>query len=152
MGLKIDKIDRQILELIQENGRIKQSELAHKVKLSEPSLGERLKHLEEKKIIEKYFAKVNPKKLGKDIAAFIEVKVDSSKHYVNFIQSCYLNPEILECHAVTGNGSHILKIRTENTAFLEKLLSTIQKWKGVTSTRTSLVLSTHKETMKISTL
>jgi Lrp/AsnC family transcriptional regulator, leucine-responsive regulatory protein len=55
-------------------------------------------------------------------------------------------PEVLECHSVTGEGSHILKIRTENTTTLEKLLSKIQSWPGVKSTRTSIVLTTHKET------
>ncbi|MBV6477353.1 MAG: hypothetical protein HGGPFJEG_00091 [Ignavibacteria bacterium] len=57
--------------------------------------------------------------------------------------------DILECHAITGEGSHILKIRTENTSSLEKLLSKIQSWPGVKSTKTNLVLSSHKETTEI---
>jgi len=57
--------------------------------------------------------------------------------------------EVLECHSITGDGSHLLKIRTENTTTLEKLLSKIQKWPGVKSSKTSIVLSTHKETFEI---
>jgi len=147
--IKLDEIDLHILELIQENGRIKQSELASTVKLSEPSLSERLHKLEGKGIIEGYFAKVNPKMLGKDVTAFIEVKVDNSKHYPTFIKQVNVAVEILECHAVTGKGSHLIKIRTENTSTLERFLAKIQTWTGVTSTLTSVVLSTHKETLKL---
>jgi Lrp/AsnC family leucine-responsive transcriptional regulator len=57
--------------------------------------------------------------------------------------------EILECHAITGAGSHLLKIRTDNTAGLERVLSQIQSWKEVQHTRTSVVLSTTKETLNI---
>ena len=58
--------------------------------------------------------------------------------------------EILECHSITGEGSHMLKIRTENTTSLEKLLSKIQSWPGVKSSKTSIVLSTLKETTNLS--
>ncbi len=150
MDIKLDETDLYILELLQENGRIRQSELASIIKLSEPSLSDRLRKLEEKKIIEKYFAKINAKLLGKDITAFIEVKVDSSKHYPNFIKQVNASEEILECHAVTGNASHLLKVRTDNTNSLERLLAKIQTWSGITQTMTSVVLSTTKETMKVS--
>ena len=70
---------------------------------------------------------------------------ESSKHYKEFIEAVKDTYEILECHSVTGDGSHILKIRTKNTSTLEKLLSKIQSWKGVRSTRTSIVLTTIKE-------
>ena len=53
---------------------------------------------------------------------------------------------MLECHSVTGQGSHLLKIRAENTAALERLLAEIQAWPGVQWTTTSIVLSTLKET------
>ncbi len=74
---------------------------------------------------------------------------DSSAHYKDFIHHAQNSPEILECHSITGDGSHVLKIRTENTSSLEKLLAKIQSWKGVRSTRTSIVLSSHKETFSI---
>jgi Lrp/AsnC family transcriptional regulator, leucine-responsive regulatory protein len=141
----IDDIDLTILEILQKNGRTRRNDIAHTVGLSIPSVSERLKKLEENNIILGYHAVLNPQKLGKDITAFIKVSVDSSKHYTSFIDHMKLNDEILEAHAITGEGTHLLKVRTENTASLEKLLSKIQAWSGVVNTSTSLVLSTQKE-------
>ena len=60
------------------------------------------------------------------------------------------HPEVLECHSVTGQGSHLLKIRTDSTSTLEGLLAEIQAWPGVQWTTTSIVLSTIKETSALS--
>ena len=57
--------------------------------------------------------------------------------------------EILECHSVTGRGSHILKIRVENSQAFEDLLYEIQNWPGVSRTQSNVVLSTYKETVEI---
>lgn len=149
MGHSVDDTDFKILELLQTDARIKRNEIAEKIGLSLPSVTDRMNKLEESGIIESYFTKLNHKSLGKDITAFIFVTSDSSAHYRDFISHAQQNPEILECHSVTGDGSHILKIRTSNTSSLEKLLAKIQSWKGVRSTRTSIVLSTHKETLSI---
>jgi len=146
----IDAIDRSILEILQKNGRTRRNDLAEQVGLSLPSVSERLRKLEESGIIAGYTAIVNPQKLGKDITAFIMVTIDTSKHYHNFVEHAGAIEEILECHAITGEGSHVLKIRTENTATLERLLAKIQSWPGVTGTRTHLVLSTSKESSVIS--
>jgi len=74
---------------------------------------------------------------------------ESSKHFQSIVEHSQKLKEVLECHSITGDGSHILKIRTENTTTLEKLLSKIQNWPGVKSSKTSIVLSTHKETLEI---
>ncbi|HCV43365.1 MAG TPA: AsnC family transcriptional regulator [Bacteroidetes bacterium] len=144
-----DEIDTKILELLQRKGRTKRNDLAEAVGLSIPSVGDRLKKLEDSGVIHGYHAVLDAKKLGKDITAFIFVTVDSSKHFNQFIDHANGFDEILECHAITGEGSHLLKIRTTNTASLERLLARIQAWSGVTSTRTNLVLSTSKETTRI---
>ena len=68
---------------------------------------------------------------------------------MQFIEHAAALDDVLECHAITGEGTHLLKVRTSNTASLEKLLSRIQAWSGVVSTRTDLVLSTAKETLRI---
>jgi Lrp/AsnC family transcriptional regulator, leucine-responsive regulatory protein len=145
----MDEIDAKILEILQSQGRTRRNDLAEAVKLSIPSVSDRLRKLEEKGIITGYHATVDSKKLGKDITAFIFVNVDTSKHYGSFIDHATALDEVLECHAITGEGSHLLKIRTGNTASLEKLLAKIQSWPGVHSTRTSLVLSSSKETQRI---
>jgi Lrp/AsnC family leucine-responsive transcriptional regulator len=145
----IDEIDVKILEILQRDGRTKRNDLAETVGLSLPSVSERLKKLEDGGIITGYFATVDHKKLGRDITAFIFVTVDSSKHFGAFLEHAKHLDDILECHAITGEGSHLLKIRTKNTESLEKLLGKIQAWNGVVSTRTNLVLSTSKESMHI---
>jgi Lrp/AsnC family transcriptional regulator, leucine-responsive regulatory protein len=147
--MALDDIDATILEILQAHGRTKRNELAEKVGLSLPSVSDRLKKLEEHGIITGYTATIDHKKLGRDITAFIFVTVDSSKHYNAFIDHTRHMDDILECHAITGEGSHLLKIRTRNTESLEKLLAKIQAWNGVLSTRTNLVLSTAKESMSI---
>lgn len=145
----MDEIDIKILDILQARGRTKRNELADKIGLSLPSASERLRKLEESKYIVGYTATVDYRKLGKDITAFISVIIDSSKRYQNFIDHATAQEEILECHAITGEGSYLLKVRTESTITLEKLLSQIQSWPGITGTRTNLVLSTSKETSRI---
>lgn len=145
----LDDIDLQILRTLQKKGRTKRNELAEEVKLSIPSVSERLNKLEDKKIIEGYFAKLNRKVFNQDIMAFILVMMDSSKHYKNLITNVEKMPEILECHAVLGEGSHLLKALVKNTEALEKVLSVIQSWQGVMGTKTTYVLSTVKETFEI---
>jgi len=145
----IDDLDIQILKTLQLKGRTKRNQLAEEVKLSIPSVSERLKKLEDSGIIEGYFAKLNRKAFGLDILAYIYVMMDSSKHYNELIKKTEKNPQILECHSVLGEGSHLMKVVVKNTEALEKLLSEIQSWPGVTSTKTTYVLSTVKETASI---
>lgn len=145
----LDDIDVKILEILQKKGRTRRNDLAEAVGLSLPSVSDRLRKLEESGIIAGYHAVLDPQKMGKDLTAFIFVTVDSSKHFTQFIDHARGLDEVLECHAITGEGSHLLKIRTTGTTSLEKLLAKIQSWGGVVSTRTNLVLSTSKETMRI---
>lgn len=145
----LDDLDLKILRTLQQNGRTKRNELADQVQLSVPSVSERLKKLEENKIIEGYYTKVNRQAFGYDILAFILVMMDSSKHYKGLIKHVEKHPNILECYSVLGEGSHLLKVCVKNTEALEKLLSEIQTWPGVTGTKTTYVLSTIKETTAI---
>jgi Lrp/AsnC family leucine-responsive transcriptional regulator len=145
----LDDIDQKILDIIQKQGRMRRNDLAERVGLSLPSVSERLRKLEEAGIISGYFARLNYQMLGKDITAFVLATVDSSKHYNAFVDHVQGLDDILECHAITGEGTHLLKIRTENTASLEKLLAKIQSWSGIVKTTTSVVLSTPKETSVI---
>ncbi len=145
----LDDIDVKILEILQKSARTRRNDIADKVGLSLPAASERLRKLEESGIIQGYFAKLDHKQLGKDITAFIIVTVDSSKHFGGFIEHAQNTDEVLECHAVTGDGTHLLKTRTDNTASLEKLLGKVQSWLGVVKTETMIVLSSSKESMRI---
>ena len=143
---KLDAVDLQILEVLQAQGRTKRNELADTVKLSIPAVSERLRKLEERGIIRSFNAVLEARKVGLEVTAFIFVMTESSTVYPEIIKRATAHEEILECHAITGEGSHILKARTRSTATLEKLLSQIQSWPGVKNTRTSIVLSSPKET------
>ncbi len=145
----VDELDIKILNLLQENAKISRSQIAEIVSMSVPSVSERLHKLEEKGIIKGYFTRLNRKYFNYDIMAFIVIISDSSKYYDKLISNCDKHPNILECHAILGEGSHVLKAIVKNTEALEKLLMEIQSWPGVLSTRSSLVLSTTKETEKI---
>ena len=141
----IDAIDCQILEILQKSGRIQRNRIAERVGLTIPAVSERMRKLEKKGIIDGYHAKVNHAAVGKDVTAFIFVMTSPSKTHDDFIKMSKETNDILECHSITGEGSHLLKIQTENTSTLEKLLSEIQSWTGVLQTRTYIVLSSYKE-------
>jgi Lrp/AsnC family leucine-responsive transcriptional regulator len=147
--LGIDRTDLILLKHLQRQGRTKRNELAEEVGLSLPAVSERMRKLEERGILESIQAKLDPKLVGLDVAAFIFVTVESSSNYAHFLDAAAQHPEVLEVHAITGDGSHLLKIRTWNTSTLERLLSEIQSWPGVRGTRTNVVLSSHKETMAL---
>ncbi len=149
MSVFLDEIDLKILDILQKEGRTRRNDLAEAVGLSLPAASERLRKLEEQKIITGYHATLDHKRLGNDITAFIVVTVDSSRHYGQFLEHAHGQDEIMEVHAITGEGTHLLKIRTCNTAALERLLGKIQAWAGVVRTHTNLVLSSAKETSRI---
>jgi Lrp/AsnC family transcriptional regulator, leucine-responsive regulatory protein len=145
----LDDLDLTILRKLQENGRMKRNELAEIVGLSVPSLSDRMRKLEEHGVIKGYYAKLDRHVFHYDIMAFVNVIMESSKSYEKFIDQVKKTPEILECHSILGEGSHILKVVVRETKELEQLLSKVQSWPGVTRTVTSFVLSTLKETTSL---
>jgi len=145
----LDDLDIKVLKILQKEGRTKRNELADAAGMSIPAISERLHKLEEKKVIEGYYAKLNRKAFGYDIMAYILVMMESSKYYKSLISHVEKLPQIIECHSVLGEGSHLLKAISKNTEALEKLLGEIQSWTGVTATKTTFVLSTIKETTEI---
>ena len=145
-SLGLDHTDLLVLARLQLQGRTKRNEIAEEVGLSLPAVSERMRKLEDRGILRNVEARLDSKLLGLDVAAFIAVTVESSTNYPEFLHHAERHPEIMEIHAVTGEGSHLLKVRTWNTSTLERLLRQIQTWPGVRQTRTNVVLSTHKET------
>ena len=142
-------LDRQICSLLQDNARLSLSEIADQVGSSVPTVSEHVKKLEADGVIREYTTVLDAVSFGLEVLAFIFVDLDSSVNYDNFRRQCRTRREILECHAVTGTASHLLKVRVRSTAALEQLLSALQQWTGVSKTSTNVVLSSHKETLSI---
>jgi len=141
----IDRIDLKILSILQNNGRCRLADIAADVELSAPAVLERVKKLEANGIIKGYQALLDGKKVGKDITAFIGVSIGNQQNIDKFATQMLRNPDVLECHHITGDESFILKVKSANTTSLEKLLGEIRSVEGVTRTVTRVVLSTAKE-------
>jgi Lrp/AsnC family leucine-responsive transcriptional regulator len=145
----LDNIDLKILSILQSNGRTRLADIAEEVELSAPAVMERVKKLEVGKVIKGYQAVVDAKKVGKDITAFIGVSIGNQRDMDKFAKQMLQHRDVLECHHVTGDESFILKVKSANTASLEKLLGEIRSVEGVTRTVTKVVLSTAKESQAL---
>ena len=145
----IDKIDIQILEILQRDGRTSASDIAKAVELSVPAIGERIKKLSKKKFIKKHTTILGLKEAGLDLTAYVFIVSEHSDHYDKFVRKTNESTAVMECHSITGGGSHILKVRVKNSQALEDLLYEIQNWPGVSRTQSNVVLSTYKESTEI---
>jgi Lrp/AsnC family leucine-responsive transcriptional regulator len=145
----LDQIDLKILSILQNQGRAHLADIAKEVDLSSPAVMERVKKLESSGIIKGYQAVLDPKKVGKDVAAFVGVSVAHQRYIDAFASYVARQRDVLECHHVTGEESFILKVKTANTESLEKLLGEIRSLEGVTGTITKVVLSSVKESQKL---
>ncbi|MBH30441.1 MAG: AsnC family transcriptional regulator [Candidatus Marinimicrobia bacterium] len=145
----MDNKDRVILNILQKDGRMTASEVAEHVDLSVPTVTERIRKLVDGSVIQEFRAVVNAKEVGYDVTAYILMDMSSSDHYTDVIDYAQKTDEVLECHSITGEGSHILKVRTQDTSSLEALLREIQAWPGVIRTHTMIVMSTFKEATRL---
>jgi Lrp/AsnC family leucine-responsive transcriptional regulator len=142
----MDVTDSRLIDLLQENGRATQLELARVVGLSQPAVAERIRKLEERGIIAGYTARVDAIKLGLDLTAFIGVGIEHPKFFEGFTKKVMALEEVLECHRVAGDDSYLLKVKTRNTRSLDRLLvEVLRTIPGVTRTHTTIVLSSMKE-------
>jgi len=148
---KLDDIDLKILSIIQDNARAPISKLAKQVGLSPPSVHERISKLEERGIIAEYVAVLDPKKLGKSLTAFIGITLDRTCcKDEDVIDTLKIIPEVQEVHRIAGEEDLLLKMKTEDTSTLEKMLiNEVTAIKGVAKTRTMIALSSPMERIKI---
>tara|TARA_A100001011_G_C14322705_1_gene851723 strand:- start:29000 stop:29464 length:465 start_codon:yes stop_codon:yes gene_type:complete len=142
--INLDKIDQKIISILKVNARESVSNISESVNLSIPATSDRIKKLEDFKIIKGYYADIDSRKIGLNLSALITVISESSSNYEKIIKFANQSNEIVECYATTGRGSHILIIETENTESLEKLLRKIQTWPNVIRTETQIILSNNK--------
>ena len=150
--MKIDKIDKKILDILQRDGRMSASNIANDLNISIPTVTDRIKKLQDSGVIKGIYAVLDPTPLGLDVAAIITLISESSIHYKKVTKEAENAPEVLQCLATTGKGSHMLFVVTRNSSSLEELLRKIQNWPGVIRTETQIVLSDYKMIQKISDL
>lgn len=133
----IDEIDWKILKELQENARISFAELGRRVGLTTPAVIERVRKLEDAKIITGYRAEIDTAKVGLPIMAFVRMSI-SGVDYWHIIEVAEKSAEVLECHRGTGNDSFIMKVAVASVEHLQTIIDKLTPY-GITTT--SIVLS-----------
>ncbi len=139
----MDSIDKKIIDIMCNNGRITMKELAGELKLSAPAVAERVKRLEQNGVITGYKAVIDRKKLGQAITVFINLDIPASK-YDEFKEFADGALEISEFYYVTGQYSLVVKAYVSSTEHLAKLLEKTQIF-GVTETFVVMYSNIKKE-------
>ena len=142
--MKLDRIDRRILALMQTNGRITNLELADAIGLSPTPCSRRVKRLEQSGIIERHVTLLNQSALGLKLTAIIGISMDrhTPDRFENFEKQVSAFPEVMECSVVTGQtADYLLKAVVPDMEYYEAfLLGKLTRIEGVTGVHSSFVL------------
>ena len=142
----MDTIDYRILDLFQRDSRTTQATIAEAVGLSQPSVAERVRKLEESGVVAAWVAILDPRRVGNDVRAFIGVRIAHPRYHDAFARRIQGLPEVLECHRVAGHDTYLLKVVTRNTESLDRLITgTLRRLPGITRTQTTIALATVKD-------
>lgn len=140
----IDEIDFEILSCLKENARENATNIGAKINLSTSAVIERIKKMEGSGLIARYTTILDQSRLGREMIAFIYVRLEHPKYYDGFVKSISESNSIAECYYIAGDFDFILKVVTRTGRTLEEVLKFIKYIQGVSLTRTSVVLSTNK--------
>jgi Lrp/AsnC family leucine-responsive transcriptional regulator len=150
MENRVDALDRKALALLMKNGRATWAELGQTLGLSPPAAADRVRKLEEKGVIRSYAALLDGEALGYSLVAYVLVSLGSQRKRLAFLRAIEEMQEVAECHHITGEGDYLLKIRCRGTRDLDRILvRELKDGLGVAHTRTTVVLSTLKETVSV---
>ncbi len=147
LTVEIDEIDRRILELLQQDGRMTNAALAKAVGLTPTPMLQRIKKLEQHGIIRGYRAIVDPLVMGRGLLAYVAVKMTEHKLVIHqgFIQEMHSFEEVLECHHISGEDDFLLKVLVKDMqAYEHFLLHRITNVIGIARVKTTFVLSSPK--------
>lgn len=139
----LDKVDRRLLAILQEDGRIAAVELAERIGLSPTATGERLRRLQKEGVISGFSARLDPHRLGLGLLVFVEVSLDKTTPDVfeRFAAAVRRAPEVLECHMVAGGFDYLVKTRVADMAAYRRFLGDVLlALPGVRETRTYAVM------------
>ena len=148
-SLKVDETDKRILEQLQRNGRLTNLEVAEKIGLSPSPCLRRLRRLEQRGVIEGYSVKINRKKLGLDLTAFILLKLE---RYSEADPQVYRDrftamPEVVACHVISGTHDFLLQVLVADLdAYRRFTLESLLKVPGIRDLESRFVIETVKET------
>jgi len=137
----MDKVDKKIIHMLQENARVPVKEIAKEVFLSSPAVSARIDRLSQDGLIKGYHMVIDRTKLGYDVTAFVSLELSPSQksQFYPFIQNC---PNVLECSCITGQYSQLIKVSFKSTMELDAFIGSLQHF-GRTSTQ--IVFSTPVE-------
>jgi Lrp/AsnC family leucine-responsive transcriptional regulator len=152
----LDKLDRQILRKLQDDGRATYDQLAEQVGLSPSAVLRRVKRLEESGVIDRYVALVKPEAVGLGLTAYLNVRLEkhTESHKRNpmdlFRASVQTWPEVAECAALTGEMDYLLRVLVEDMAHYSRfIMDTLLKHPSVQDCKTSFVLDRVKATTAV---
>ena len=144
----LDLTDRKILIELQADGRISNTDLSRKVGLSESPCLRRVRNLEEDGLIAGYSARLDHRKLGLEMVAYVQVNLDQRTEADTnaFVQAVRKAPWIVECVAISGTHDYLLKVAARNIDhFGELILKKLLRFPGVTDVVSNLVLAPIKD-------
>ncbi len=139
---ELDSIDRRILDLLQQNGRLTMTELGEQVGLSTSPCSQRVKRLEAQGVITGYHARVNPAALGRSLLVFVEITLaQKSEQIFKKVRDELQNmPEVLECHLISGSFDYLVKARLAGMSEYRSLLGSILQQMPVPAQSNSYVV------------
>ncbi|MBN4665512.1 Lrp/AsnC ligand binding domain-containing protein [Pandoraea nosoerga] len=148
----LDRLDRRILALLQQDGRMSMKDLSEQVGLSITPCIERVKRMERDGVIMGYFARVNPAALGAALLVFVEITLDhkSGNMFDQFRREVLRIPEVMECHLISGDFDYLIKARIREMSEYRKLLGDILlQLPGAVQSKSYVVMEEIKETLTI---
>ncbi|MDR3641424.1 MAG: Lrp/AsnC family transcriptional regulator [Humidesulfovibrio sp.] len=145
----IDKIDMTILSILQDSGRTSNADIARAVGMAPSAVLERMRKLERKGIIRGFEAVLRPKDVGFTLTAFTFVRADEGVGSTDIGKALAQVPGVLEAHYTAGQDSYLVKVRARDTEHLQHILQQFGAIPGVRDTRTTVVLTTLKETRSL---
>jgi len=122
--MKIDNIDKMIIDELHKNSRLSMSELGRRVNLSSPSVTERVRQMESFGVIKRYTVEVDYEKLGLPIQCLIEATVKNGD-YMSFKKYIEKLPNVEFCYRIAGNACYMLKMHFETFAKAEEFIDTV---------------------------
>jgi len=150
MEIVLDNTDLQILQLMQENARISNVDMAKQLEMAPSAVLERVKKLEQKKVIRNYTTSINPGALGQKLLAFIFIKTNDGFGSSVTGPALAKIPEVQEVHNIAGEDCYLVKVRAADSAHLMSLMrNEFAKIPTIHSTKTTIVLETVKEEQKL---